>query len=94
MDQLLTEASKTLFSNGVLGLAVFALVYYIMLQRAENRDQRAAHKLELADKDKQIIELYDRLVTQAQAGLSGLKAVQGPLEALAASAKRSQREQR
>jgi hypothetical protein len=87
MDELLQEASKVLFSNGILGVAVAGLVYYIMMQRGENRDERAAHKIELAEKDKLIVELYDRLVNQAQAMQRGLEAVQGPLERIAASAR-------
>lgn len=87
MDELLQEASKVLFANGILGVAVAGLVYYVMMQRAENRDERTAHKIELAEKDKLIVELYDRLVDQAQAMQRGLEAVQGPLERIAATAR-------
>lgn len=83
MDKLITDAGEVLLSNGPLGIVVIGLVYYIMMQRAERRDENAAHKVELASKDKLIVELYDRLVTQASAGLKGLEAVQKPLEQLA-----------
>lgn len=82
MDKLLTDAGELLLSNGPLGLVVIGLVYYIMMQRSERRDENAAHKVELASKDKLIVELYDRLVTQAGAGLLALEAVQKPLEQL------------
>lgn len=87
MDTLLVEASKALFSNGILGIAVVGLVYYNFMQRAENREERTAHKVELAEKDKLILILYDRLVDASTAGLRGLEAVQRPLEGIAAKMK-------
>lgn len=89
MDQLLIDASKALFSNGILGIAVVGLVYYVMMQRGENRAEREAHRIELAEKDKLIQQLYDRLVQQGQAGYAGLEAVQKSLASIAINLERT-----
>lgn len=88
MDQLLIDGGKILGEQGLSGLAIVALVYYVMMQRADGRDQREVHKIEIAEKDKLIRELYDRLVQQAQAGLKGLEAVQQPLSDIATKLRR------
>lgn len=75
------DAGKSLISNGVLGIAVVGLVYFVMILRAELRDVRLAHRVEIAEKDKLINELQEARVTDSRAGYDLARSVQTTQEA-------------
>lgn len=83
VDQLLIDAGRILSEQGLSGITIVALVYYIMMQRGERREADQSYEVKLAEKDKLIFSLYDRLATQAQAGLRGLEAINRPLADIA-----------
>jgi hypothetical protein len=57
MDSVLPMAGKELLSQGLLGIIIFFLIWYIGRKESELKDILAAHKAEIASKDKQIEEL-------------------------------------
>lgn len=74
-------SNSEIFTNSVLGIAVIALVYFVMLLRAELRDTRTAHRIEIAEKDKQLMELQDSRLAEAKAGIDLAKSIQSTMEA-------------
>lgn len=74
-------AVKELLSNGVLGLAVLALVYFILMLRAELKDVRAVHRVELAEKDKLIFQLQENRLSEARIGFDVARSNQATLDA-------------
>lgn len=57
MDSVLPMAGKELLSQGLLGVIIFFLIWYIGRKESELKDILLAHKAELAAKDKRIEEL-------------------------------------
>jgi hypothetical protein len=89
VDMLIEAVSKSdIFTNSVLGIAVVALVYFVMILRAELRDTRAAHKIEVAEKDKLIYEQQEARISEAKAGADLAKTVKSTLDALMLSGRK------
>lgn len=88
MDPLVEGAGGALLSQGVLGIAVVGLVYFIMMLRAELKDVRAAAKIELAEKDKLILELQEARLKEARVGFDLAKSTQNTMDALVVALKR------
>lgn len=87
MDEIVVEGSRSLFSNGVLGVVVAGLVYFVMMLRAELRDVRAAHRVELAAKDALILELQEKRIAAHIAGAELAKQMRETLSELLARSK-------
>ncbi len=68
MDEIVFEGARSLFTNGVLGVVVAGLVYYLMIMRAEIREERKNHRIELAAKDALILDLQEKRLQGALAG--------------------------
>lgn len=68
-------------SQGLLGVICIALVYFIMMLRAELRDLRVAHKVEIAAKDSLINELQESRLQEARVGFDIARANQATLDA-------------
>lgn len=67
MDDLLTGAgSELLRGGGIYGVIIIGLFYFIMQMRGELRDERAAHKVELASKDALILKLQEDRLNEAR----------------------------
>jgi hypothetical protein len=66
MDQVLGEGGNFLVSQGLLGVAVFFLIWYIGRLRQEDKDKDKAHREEIAAKDKRIEELMEARLTDAK----------------------------
>lgn len=71
---------KQLFSEGISGIIIVALVYFIMTLRGELRDERAAHKVELAAKDALILKLQEERLEEARGVIQLAKSTQVTLE--------------
>jgi hypothetical protein len=80
-EPMLEGAASILLSHGFLGVAVAALSYYIFLQRAELRDAREQHKLEIAAKDQLINNIQEARLVEARAGIEVIKTMQTTLDA-------------
>lgn len=63
LEQVLPQGSQYLFSQGVLGIVVVGLVWYVILQRNEIRDIREAHKIEIAAERKLNADLQEHRLT-------------------------------
>jgi hypothetical protein len=81
MEPLIQDTGNTLLSQGVLGIAVIGLVYFVMMLRAELKDVRAAHKVELAEKDKLIHELHESRLAEARVGFDLARTTQSTMDA-------------
>jgi hypothetical protein len=68
-------------ANGIIGSICVALALYILKLQAEAKNERAAHKVEMAAKDVLIKELYDSRVAEAKAGYEVLKNNERTMEA-------------
>lgn len=78
------DASERVISQGVAGvlaIVCFVLVYFIMLLRAELRDERTSKRVELAAKEALILELQESRLTEAKSGYDLARSVQGSLDA-------------
>jgi len=90
MDSAIAAAQETgvepltniFLSQGVMGAIVIALVYFIMMLRAELRDVRAAHKTEIAAKDSLILELQEDRLKEAKIGYDVANSTKVALDAL------------
>lgn len=82
------DASKSLISNGVLGVAVIGLVYFILMLRAELKDVRTNHKVEIAAKDALILELQEKRLVESQQGYQIASSVTSTLNAYLAATQR------
>jgi hypothetical protein len=83
IEELATESGRWLITQGALGIwALGATAGLVMMYRGRNQDRVAAAAVQkeetetylagLAQKDKQIAELYDKRLTEALAILSAL----------------------
>lgn len=69
MAEPISESVSSIFlSQGLLGAVCIALVYFILMLRAELRDVRAAHKTELAAKDALVNDLQEKRLAEARTG--------------------------
>jgi hypothetical protein len=66
MDTLIQPAAQQLLSQGLLGIIVFFLVWYLGRKEQEAKDRERAYKEELAAKDKRIEELTEARLTDAK----------------------------
>jgi hypothetical protein len=87
MEPIAESVSNALLSQGVLGVAVIGLVYFVMMLRAELKDVRAVHKVELAEKDKLIQELHESRLAEARVGFDLARTTQTTMDALLAAIK-------
>lgn len=85
MDPLAEGAGGVLLSQGVLGVAVVGLVYFVMMLRAELKDVRTACKTEIAEKDKLIHELQEARLAEARIGFDLAKSTQITMDSLLAA---------
>lgn len=60
--------TSVLLSQGVLGVVTVALAYFVMILRADLRDTRQAHKVEIAEKDELINELQEKRLAESREG--------------------------
>lgn len=81
-SQPVVDGAGVLLSQGVLGVAVVGLVYFVMLLRAELKDVRSAHKTELLEKEKLIHELQEERLREARVGFDLAKTTQTTMDAL------------
>ncbi|MER8762910.1 hypothetical protein [Mesorhizobium sp. M0968] len=79
----LEDVGSIFLSQGLLGAICLALVYFILMLRAELRDVRAAHKVELAAKDSLINELQEDRLKEARVGFDLAKSFQSTMDAFA-----------
>ena len=82
MDDIVVEGARSLFTNGVLGVVVAGLVYYLMVMRAEIREERKNHKIELAAKDALILDLQEKRLQGALAGAELARQMKDTFDAL------------
>jgi hypothetical protein len=85
MDAILEAAGRTLLSNGLWGVVILGLIYFVMMLRAELRDVRVAHKIELAEKEKLINQLQEARLSEVKVGFEIAKSSQTTLDALLAT---------
>lgn len=83
MDQVLLNGSNTLIAQyGLLGVAVVFLLWYIGRLQQELKDLRDAHKVELAAKDKTILEQQQQLLAEVRNGATLASAIKTTLDAV------------
>lgn len=86
-----TDPLTDLFlSQGVMGAIVVALVYFILMLRAELRDLRTAHKTEIAAKDALINQIQEERVKEARIGFDVAATNKAALEALLTAIRKGQ----
>jgi len=73
------------FANGIIGSICVALALFILKLWAEMKNERAAHKIELAAKDALIEKLYDARINEARVGFEIIKANERSLDAFVAA---------
>ncbi len=82
MDALLDVSGEILKQYGLAGAVIAFLAYYVLMQRADLKDTREAHRTELAEKDKLITQLQEARLTEVRAGFEIAKQTQATLSAL------------
>jgi hypothetical protein len=82
LEDFLTGAGKELFANGLLGIAVVGLVWFIMVLRNDLREEREAHKIEMAAKDRLILDIQDMRIVEARSVIELAKSTQLTLDAI------------
>lgn len=82
METLFVEAGRLLISNGLLGLAVIALIYVVFRQWARAEAIDARHKAEIEAKDKLIVELQEKRITEAKEGYTLAKTIHSTLDSI------------
>jgi len=75
-------------SQGLMGAIAVALVYYIMMQRAELRDLRSVHKTEIAAKDSLIHDLQEERLREVKSMLDVVNSYKATMEALLAAVRK------
>lgn len=81
MEQALTSSGQWLVQQGLLGIAVIFLLWYIGRLQQELKDLRDAHKVELAAKDKTIMELQEARLAENRSGWELASATKTTLDA-------------
>lgn len=83
MDQVFINGSNALIAQyGLLGIAVIFLLWYIGRLQQELKDLRDAHKVELAAKDKTILEQQQQLLVEVRSGATLASAIKTTLDAV------------
>jgi hypothetical protein len=82
MDQLLAAAIDIVRQYGLAGAVILFLAYYVLMQRADLKDTRAANKVELEAKEKLINQLQEARLDEMRAGFEIAKTNQITLSAL------------
>jgi phosphate/sulfate permease len=82
-----TGLTDFFLSQGILGATSLALAYFVLMLRKELRDERAAHKVELASHLKTIYELQDERLKEAREGYAIARSVQTTLDAFSMAMK-------
>lgn len=85
MDKLLDAAGDILKDYGLAGAVILFLFYYVLMQRADLKDTRTAHKIELAEKEKLINQLQESRLEEVKTGFEIAKQNQTTLAALTAA---------
>lgn len=90
MDQVLPASTQYLVSQGVLGIVVIGLVWYLLQMRADMRELRNAYATELAaerklngDLQERRVEDYKQLVEVSSSIRVGLDGVLTAIRAIA-----------
>ncbi|WP_018900438.1 hypothetical protein [Rhizobium sp. 2MFCol3.1] len=80
-----TGITAPFFANGIIGSICVALALFILKLWTEMKNERAAHKVELAAKDALIEKLYDARINEARVGFEIIKANERSLDAFVAA---------
>ena len=83
--ELVNGIAAPFLANGIIGAMCVALALYIMKLQTEAKNERAAHKVELAAKDALIDKLYESRLLEAKVGFEILKANEKTLDAFLAA---------
>lgn len=81
MDELI----KGFAAQGVLGLVILLLLYVIRELRADLRELREAHKIELTEKDKLINGLQEKRVDEIKTTITLTQSVHSTLDTFLAT---------
>lgn len=82
MDELIQKVANALLDYGISGIANLGLIYLVYMLRVELRDTRAAHRIEIAEKDKLIYQTQESRVTEARAGYEVISSIQKTQDAI------------
>lgn len=82
MDEVIKKGVDLLLNYGLSGLANIGLIYLVYMLRGELRDTRAAHRVEIAEKDKLIFQSQESRVQEARAGYEVISSIQKTQDAI------------
>ena len=82
MEGLVDKIADTLISQGPVGIMCLVLLYVLFMLRADLRDTRAAHRTELAEKEKLIYQLQDARLEEVRSVSEIARSTQMTLSAL------------
>ena len=82
---LVSGIAQPFLANGLMGAICVALAIYILRQSGEMKSERQAHKVEMAEKDALISELYEARINEARVGFDIVKANERSLDAFLAA---------
>lgn len=82
------EIIRGFAAQGILGLVVLLLLYMIRELRADLRELRESHRIELVEKDKLILDLQERRMAEIKTTITLTQSVQSTLEAVLAAISR------
>ena len=82
MDALIEKVANALLDYGISGIANLGLIYMVYMMRVELRDTRAAHRVEIAEKDKLIYQTQESRVAEARAGYEVISSIQKTQDAI------------
>ena len=82
MDEVIEKGVDLLLNYGLSGLANIGLIYLVYMLRGELRDTRAAHRVEIAEKDKLIFQSQESRVQEARAGYEVISSIQKTQDAI------------
>lgn len=81
-DQLVTEGTSQLLSQGLLGIICVFLLWYIGRLQTEVREIRAAHKVEIAEERKLNAELQESRLDESKVLLEAVSSNKSMFQAL------------
>ena len=82
MDAIIDKVANALLDYGISGIANLGLIYMVYMMRVELRDTRAAHRIEIAEKDKLIYQTQESRVAEARAGYEVISSIQKTQDAI------------
>jgi hypothetical protein len=82
MESILEKAADVLLDQGLSGIAIIGLVYLVFLLRAELKDERAARRLEVAERDKLVSQVQEARVVEARAGYEIIRSISSTQDAV------------